>query len=219
MRFPTCQKTVCNLLTECVNACISVCVSTCVCVDMCVPDSLLLSVCLSPHRHTNQCYTSHEFGSSQAVTRRPLKDIFIMLPYSDLAGQKSTMLKPIPFNQGVYWSIAGMGWWCWEYTCLSVSNKYPPLAWQQMKSLVHARTHTHTGIFTSLRFNMWRYHTRAPTGESCTLPSCVPLPACLSLERDSLMREWCERSWNHLNFKCMRWLCQWISPVTYCGII
>lgn len=74
-------------------------------------------------------------------------------------------------------------------------------------------------IHTRLRLNTGCHQTRAPTGESCTVPSCVSLPACLSLERDSVMRERCRHSWNHLNFKCMRWLCQWISPVTYCGII
>lgn len=91
----------------CVYVCcmcdVHVCILACWCV-WCEQTGLLLSGCLSPHRHTNQCYASHEPSSSQAVTRRPvgrspLKDSFIMQLYSDLEGQGMTMLKPMPVNQ------------------------------------------------------------------------------------------------------------------------
>lgn len=107
-----------------------------------------------PHRHTNQCYISLESPSSQAVTRRsvgclPLKHVFIMQLHSDLEGQKSTMLKPMPVNHEVYWSIGGR--WCWEYTCLSVSNTSPHLAQQQMRT----HTYRYTCIHTPLRLITW----------------------------------------------------------------
>lgn len=63
---------------------------------------------IDTHTQTNQCYTSQESPSSQAVTRRPvgrrlLKDIFLTQLLRDLEGQKSSLLKPAPVNQQVYW--------------------------------------------------------------------------------------------------------------------
>lgn len=72
---------------------------------------------IDTHTQTNQCYTSQESPSSQAVTRRPvgrrlLKDIFLTQLLRDLEGQKSSLLKPAPVNQQVYWCWLICGLWC-----------------------------------------------------------------------------------------------------------
>lgn len=154
----------------------------------CFPDACRIN--------TNQCHTSHESASSQAVTTEPScqlpKDTFIMHPYIGLEGQRSCS----SFCQLIRKSIdqfAGVGWCFWEYTCLSVS-KNPG-----------TRGCRYTPLRINKEFHPYRWK----------LLSCAPLPCLL----ESGEREQSRHLWNHLNFKCMRWLCQWISLVTYCGII
>lgn len=141
----------------------------CLCVGVC-PAFLLFC-----HINTNQCDTSRESASSQAVTTEPVgcrlpKDTFIMHPYVGLEGQRSCS----SFCQLIRKSIdqfAGAGWCFWEYTCLSVSNN----------------PGTRARRYTPLRVNKEFHRTCTRTGESYTPVHLCR--ACLSLERDSVMRE------------------------------
>lgn len=148
-------------------------------------------VCIQPGCHHSACRLP--------TAQRHIHNASVRWPW-----RSKVMLQPLPVYHEVYRSvllIKVVGWCFGEYTCLSVSNK--------------PGTRGHRYI--PLRVNKEFHRTVSRTGKSYTPVHLCR--ACLSLETDSVMREQSRHLWNHLNFKCMRWLCQWISLVTYCGII